>query len=63
LAGATDEKRHGAATLTADMDFSLENEHHVFGRRAFFKENVAGVGLHLFAVAGEPKAFLIGQAM
>ena len=43
LPGAADEERHGAAVLAAHMDLAFEDEHHVFGRSAFFEENVAGV--------------------
>ncbi len=63
LSCAADEQGHGATMLAADMNLAFEDKDHVLGRGAFFKEDIAGVGDELLAVASEPEAVFKGQAM
>ena len=63
MPGAADEQRHRAALAAAHMDLPFEDQHHVLGRRAFFKQNVAGIGDEFLPVAGQPKAIFKRQAM
>jgi len=63
LPGAADEQGHGAAVLAADMDFAPEDEHHVLGWCAFFKEDLTGSGNQLTAVMGEPETVFQSQAV
>jgi hypothetical protein len=45
------------------VDLALEDEHHVVGRCAFFKQNVAGIGDDFLTVAGQPQAILERQVV
>jgi hypothetical protein len=62
LSGAADKQRHGTAVLTAHVNFTFEDENHPLGRSAFFKENVAGLGEVLLAVARQPQAVFERQS-
>jgi len=61
LPGAANEQRHGTAVLTPHMDLALEQQDHVLGRGAFFKESFALTGDALLAVAGQPQASSSGS--
>jgi hypothetical protein len=49
--------------LATDMDLAFENEEHVLGGGAFFKEDVAGVCDELLPMAREPEAIFKGKSM
>jgi hypothetical protein len=46
--------------MAADMEFALEEEDHVLGGGALFKENIASFGHDFLAMPGEPEAAFEG---
>jgi len=63
LARSSDEKLHWAAAIASDVNLALENQDHSICRITFFKEDVAGLGNYLFAMACEPEAIFKGQTL
>ena len=63
MAGASDEKRHGAAAVTAHVDLAFKDEDHEVGGGSFFKESFTGLGNDFDPVPGEPEPVFKGQAV
>uniref|UniRef100_E6QI92 Uncharacterized protein n=1 Tax=mine drainage metagenome TaxID=410659 RepID=E6QI92_9ZZZZ len=63
LSCASDEERHRTGALASDVDFALEDEDHLLGGHAFFKEGVAGLDAYFLTMTCQPLALTVAEAV